>query len=122
MLSHKRGIGAAAPEDWRRRFGSRLVELREHLGWSQRELGRRSAIRPERLSRLERGERSPRFEELLSLQGALGVSFDYLMPGQTPEGGWDPPAPRETEVWIGHCLIAAGQRLLEIRRSGDDGR
>jgi transcriptional regulator with XRE-family HTH domain len=89
------------------------VELRERFGWSQRELGRRSGIRPQRLSRLEHGDRSPRFEELLLLQQALEVSFDQLLSGQASEVSLARPARPDSPEWVGRCLIAAGQKLLE---------
>lgn len=118
MLSHEPRGHRAEPEPLevaRRRFGSRLLELREHRGWSQRELGRRSGLRAERISRLEHGDCSPRLEELVLLRQALQVSFDLLLPGEEPEGrvvaqALQPPA--GAVRWVGRCLIAAGQSLL----------
>jgi transcriptional regulator with XRE-family HTH domain len=119
MLSREPRARRAEPEPlevWRRRFGSRLLELRERLGWSQRELSRRTGLRTERLSRFEHGDRSPRLEELVLLRQALEVSFDQLLPGGSLEGADLPGAlqpPAGAARWVGRCLIAAGQTLLE---------
>jgi transcriptional regulator with XRE-family HTH domain len=91
------------------------VELRQHFGWSQRELSRRTGISPDRLSKLEHGVRPARFEEVLALQRAFGVSFDDLLPGKPAEVSVPRPARPESPEWVGLCLIAAGQKLLEGR-------
>lgn len=63
-------------------LGSRIVDLRNQRGWSQRELARRAVLRPPRLSALELGRKLPQLEELAALAGALGVSLDELVFGQ----------------------------------------
>lgn len=119
MLRKRRQKNARGPEalaERRRLFGSRLLKLRQRLGWTQRELGRRTGLRGERLSRLEHGDSSPRLEEIVVLREALGVSFDQLMPGGELEGvdlAGASEQPQGSTRWVARCLIAAGQTLLE---------
>ncbi len=61
------------------RFGRRLVRRRGALGWSQRELSRRTSLPSSRLSRLERGKAKPRLDELLRLRAVLGGTLDELV-------------------------------------------
>jgi transcriptional regulator with XRE-family HTH domain len=63
------------------RIGLRIVQLRDHNGWLQAELSRRSGIQPARLSRIERGKVKPRLDELVLLCRALVVSLDDLVFG-----------------------------------------
>ena len=67
-------------------FGIRVTSTREARGLSQKELAAILRINVSTLSRHERGEASPRFDELLALREALGVSLDFLMAGEEPVG------------------------------------
>lgn len=66
------------------RIGPRIVEIRNQRGWSQRELGRRVRVRPARLSRLERGFKAPKLDELIRIARALDVGLDHLVFGEAP--------------------------------------
>jgi transcriptional regulator with XRE-family HTH domain len=68
------------------RFAANLRRLREEAGLSQEELAFRSAIHRTQISLLENGNRLPRFETLVKLAGALGVTPNDLVAGIT----WDP--------------------------------
>lgn len=57
-------------------FGRRLRGLREAKGWTQAELGERSELLYQDISRMERGERIPSFETLLKLADALDEPLD----------------------------------------------
>ncbi len=58
----------------RREIGARIRGLREAKGLSVDELAERSAVPEMELGILEKGKRSVRFETLLCLARALGVS------------------------------------------------
>ncbi len=77
-------------------FGSRITSLREGKGWSCRALARRLGLHPERLRRLERGDRPPFLDELTKLAAELEVSLDALVygigPGPEPGGSAGAPA------------------------------
>ncbi|MBS1886000.1 MAG: helix-turn-helix transcriptional regulator [Actinobacteria bacterium] len=68
------------------RFAANLRRLRQEGGLSQEELAFRSAIHRTRISLLENGNRLPRFETVVKLAGALGVTPNDLVAGIT----WDP--------------------------------
>ena len=57
-------------------FGKRLRILRERAGLSQTELAFRCNLEQPHISRWERGGAEPRFESLVQLANALGVSLD----------------------------------------------
>lgn len=63
------------------RFGDNLVRLRQEAGLSQEELAFRASIHRTQISLMESGNRLPRFETLVKLVGALGVSPEALMEG-----------------------------------------
>ena len=62
----------------RREIGGRIRALREAKGLSVEELAELSAVPEMELGILENGKRSVRFETLLCLAGALGVSPSSL--------------------------------------------
>lgn len=88
-------------------LGSRIVQYRQRRGWKQSELARRSSISPDRLSKLERGERTPRFTEIVRLAEAFEISLDALVFGT--------PVPREPVVSLAQPeeLAFLGGRVLE---------
>ena len=60
-------------EDIRGAFGGAVRSLREDAGMSQRALSARSGVRPQALSRLERGQVFPRLDTIASITRALQV-------------------------------------------------
>ena len=70
-----------------RRFGERLVELRDATDISQEELGFRAGLHRTEIGRLERGTRIPGLATLLKLAGALAVSMDELTKGMAWTAG-----------------------------------
>lgn len=62
-------------------FGQRLRNLRDELGFCQREVAEQAGLALSHVQRLEYGQRSPTFETALSLADGLGVSVDALRPG-----------------------------------------
>jgi transcriptional regulator with XRE-family HTH domain len=71
-----------AENDLLAQFGSRLTAVREARGLSQKQLAAKLRISVSTLSRHERGEASPRFQELVALRAFLGVSLDFLVTGE----------------------------------------
>ncbi|HEY1848607.1 MAG TPA: helix-turn-helix transcriptional regulator [Opitutaceae bacterium] len=63
------------------RFAANLRRLRDEADLSQEELAFRAAVHRTQVSLLERGDRLPRFETLIKLAGALGVTVDHLVDG-----------------------------------------
>lgn len=68
-----------------RRLGARLTQLRNVRGWSQRELSRRTGLDPTRLSRLERGIRLPKLEELVAFREVFAIGLEELAFGESAE-------------------------------------
>jgi len=61
-------------------FAGRLKEARQHAGWSQTELGKRSGVHAMAISRLERGDKKDvTGATLRKLSLALSVSADWLL-------------------------------------------
>ena len=60
-------------------FGQRVRALRREKGWSQEDLGQRSAITTVHISRIERGAREIRLTTILRLIAALEVRPDKLL-------------------------------------------
>jgi len=56
-----------------------LKELRARLGWSIRELERRSGVSNASISRIESGLSEPKAETLIALANALGVESRILL-------------------------------------------
>src|SRR5882757_7484530 len=61
-----------------RRISFRAAKLREERGWKQREVSHRSGIKPDRLSRIERGA-EVRIDELVDLCQAFGLEVEELL-------------------------------------------
>lgn len=60
-------------------LGGRIRQFRERAGWTQEELAGRAGIGRVTLSRLESGGHSPRYQTLVALAKALGVSVTDLL-------------------------------------------
>src|SRR5215470_13765147 len=69
-----------------RRVSSRALRLREKRGWRQREVSQRAEIKPDRLSRIERG--APiRVDEAVGLCQAFGLGVEELLFGSPAPAG-----------------------------------
>jgi transcriptional regulator with XRE-family HTH domain len=68
------------------RFAGRLRELREAAGLSREQLAERAGMKVNGVRDLEQGVRSPRWDSVLALAGALGVKCDDFAqePGELP--------------------------------------
>jgi transcriptional regulator with XRE-family HTH domain len=64
--------------------GSRIIDLRNRLGWTQRTLARQTGLRPAQLSKIERSRKIPLLEETVRIAQALGVGLEELVLGKTP--------------------------------------
>ncbi len=74
-----------------RRLGARIHALRKDRALTQEALAQRSGISQKYLSELERGEKSPSWETLVSLaHDGLGVRLASLMFGIDEEVGAEP--------------------------------
>jgi transcriptional regulator with XRE-family HTH domain len=69
-------------------IGQRIVQTREHKGWTQRHLATVTGIPVPTLNRIERGLQSVFAERMVTLARALDVSVDFLL------GLVDDPAPK----------------------------
>lgn len=69
--------------------GTRVREKRKSLGLTQEKLASAAGISKGFLSDIETGERNLSAESLLKLSGALGVSLDFLMKGDSGESSGD---------------------------------
>lgn len=56
-------------------FGEKLRRVRTMQGMSAAELARQTGVTRQEISRYEAGDRSPRYETLVKLAEALGVSL-----------------------------------------------
>lgn len=62
-------------------IGIRIQKLREEYNLTQAELANKAGLKPPAISQYEAGLRSPSYEALIKLSGAMGVSIDYLVSG-----------------------------------------
>jgi transcriptional regulator with XRE-family HTH domain len=60
-------------------FGSRLKELREQQGMSQRELAKLLQLSPSTIAMYELGQRSPDKETIIKIADLFSVTVDYLL-------------------------------------------
>ncbi len=63
-------------------FGQRLKDLREKLGYTQREMAYAVGIQMPRYNKYEIGRSEPPFEILVKLAKLTNVDLDYLIAGQ----------------------------------------
>ena len=68
------------------RFAANLKREREATPWNQEDLAYRAGMHRTRISKFEKGHELPRFETLVKLAGALGISIDALADGIV----WEP--------------------------------
>jgi len=69
------------PSVFSRAIGTRLRELREERGWTQRELDSRLGILQSKLSKYESGTHQPSLRTLIRMANLFGVTTDYLLTG-----------------------------------------
>lgn len=118
-------------------FGRRLRELRERLGRTQADVSRDLAagggpkIDHSGVARIERGERSVRLNEAVSLAALFGLTVDELLAGAVPVVEQVRQAEEHVErtrfqagVWSAEYETAVGRlaRLRERVQREDAGR
>ena len=64
-------------------FGERLKALRLAAGLTQEKLAEQIGMRPQHLTRLETGGRTPSWETVLRIAKALNVSLDEFLPQES---------------------------------------
>jgi transcriptional regulator with XRE-family HTH domain len=101
-----------------RRVSSRTAELREERGWKQREVSHRSGIKPDRLSRIERGAQV-RVDELVGLCQAFGIGLEEFF-FATPPSDEDEleRLTREIRTLASAADLAALVRVLAAFKAG----
>ena len=74
------------------KIGIRLRELREEIGWSQREVAEACGLNRKNIVRLEGKESNPTADTLMILADFYEVSVDYIL-GRVTDGGptWTKP-------------------------------
>jgi transcriptional regulator with XRE-family HTH domain len=83
-----------------RQFGSRLKELREQAGLSQKDLAVKAGLGQKTISNWEQAISEPVWSNVVVLAGALGVScevFQVLAADREPQGRGRPSKPVEKE-------------------------
>jgi transcriptional regulator with XRE-family HTH domain len=98
-----------AAQTLHRSIGRRIATLRSRRDWTQRDLARQADILPSRLSKLERGLRAPKLDELMRLTEALEVSLDELVLGE-------PPRTRVLQLLRALEALGTPEELAGIRR------
>lgn len=74
------------------RIGIRLRELREEIGWSQREVAEACGLNRKNIVRLEGKESNPAADTLMILADFYEVSVDYILCRTDSRGSfWDNP-------------------------------
>jgi transcriptional regulator with XRE-family HTH domain len=63
------------------RFASNMKALRAERGWSQEDLSRRSRLHTTAISKIERADRAPRFQTIVTLAEAFEVPAGRLLQG-----------------------------------------
>ena len=93
-------------------LGISLQGLREARTLGQRELGERTGILLNRISRIENGHIEPRVLELVALAQALDVSLDRLVYGHDPKRGRLPSLLEELERRADRKVLAVVEEML----------
>lgn len=70
-------------------FGDRLKDVRKRRNLSQQELADQLGTTKQVISRYERNQRDPKSSLVLSWAQALGVSYEYLIGADIPQGFLD---------------------------------
>ena len=94
-------------------LGKQIAEYRESLGWSQRELARKSGLSSAAINKIESGEtNSAKVDNVLKIAEALNLSFQ-----QTANIllGRDMNTPLNGNDDLGQRYVSLGQELLELQ-------
>jgi transcriptional regulator with XRE-family HTH domain len=67
--------------DPKQRFARNMKELRKERGWSQEDLSRHSGLHTTAISKMERANRSPRFQTVVILATTFEVPAGRLWEG-----------------------------------------
>lgn len=70
-------------------LGRRLREFRKMRGWTLAEMSAQTRLAASTLSKVENGQISPGYDNLMKIAGALGIDISQLLsegPGQQPNG------------------------------------
>ena len=68
-------------------WNHKLKELREHNGWSQKELAEKLDVKQSTIAAYEAGRNEPKIDTLLRITDISHVSLDYLFGRQDDNGG-----------------------------------
>ena len=90
--------------------GDAFKRFRKHLNLSQTDVARTLKMKQQSYSRFERGESSPRVDDLLNLADTYGVSVDYLL-GRSDE----PHPPKLDEKTL--ALVRMMQETFQTRQT-----
>jgi transcriptional regulator with XRE-family HTH domain len=71
------------------RLGVRIRSAREARGWSQADLAEASGLTPNYVGVLERGEKLPALETLVTVSDVLGQSLSGLLDDTRPQDAWE---------------------------------
>lgn len=104
----------ASRDDLLARIGPRILDFRNQRGWNQIELARRAKLRAARLSRLERGLRLPKLDELVRLAEAFETGLDELAFGEPRDRAQSLRLLRDLEVLGTPEELAGLKRLLQL--------
>jgi transcriptional regulator with XRE-family HTH domain len=70
----------------RRQFGARIKELRKERKLTQKEAAAYLGVQGTHLNKYESGIHAPPLEKIILLAKLFGVSLDFMILGQKPEG------------------------------------
>jgi len=65
-------------EQERKRIGERIKEIRQNQGMTQEELGTRTGIQRNHITRIEKGRYSVGFDTLENIAEVLGKKIDFI--------------------------------------------
>lgn len=95
-------------------LGTRITDLRERRGWTQKKLSEEARLSVTFLSEVENGKRNIGSESLLRIADALGASLDFLLRGTE-----DQPQPRESLKVPPELALAADEQGWTFGRTAD---
>lgn len=106
------------------KFGERLRAERDARRWTQARLATKAGLKREAVSRLERGERSPRSDTVFRLEHALDLNPGTLVPSwaewsptvSTAQGPASRRRRRELKLSIDRVAAAAGVSPATLSR------
>jgi len=105
--------------------GQQLREARLREGWTQERAAERLAVTQAYLSMVERGDRIPHVETLLSLAKALGIAVSQLLvDAEEPRESSGQPPDLQLMTYLETLRLTPGDvnRLVAIAKAMFDGR